>query len=128
VHIRAFGIHVEDTVVGAVIDHTGARPPVAAPHAAVGRSGTRLGLAQGALVGLAGKAVGVPDAAVDAARFDRATIGCQRVEPRTEARIDVFLQHIGAWVDMRVGVVDTEAFLHASPPLPLLSLTQDRLI
>jgi len=93
-----------------------ARPPLAAPCAAVSRSGTRLGLAQGALVGLVGKAVGVADAAVDAARFDGTAIRRQIIEARAKARVDVFLQHIGTRVDMRVGVIDTEAFLHSLPP------------
>ena len=111
-HVRAFGVHVEDAVVGAVVDHPRARPPLAAPDAAVGRSGTRLGLAQGALVGLVGKAVGVADAAIDAARFDRAAIGCEVVEARAKAGIDVSFQDVGTRVDMRVGVVDTESFFH----------------
>jgi hypothetical protein len=29
---------------------------------------------------------------------------------------------------MRIGVIDTEAFLHSSSPLKLLALRQDRLI
>ena len=127
-HIRAFGIHVEDSVVGSVVDYPRARPPLAAPYAAVGRSGTRLGLAQGALVGLVGKAVGVADAAVDAARFDGTAIRRQIIEARAKTRVDVFLQHIGTRVDMRIGVIDTETFLHASSPLQLLSLNPDRLI
>ena len=68
------------------------------------------------------------DAAIDAARLDGAAIGRQIVEARAEARVDVFLQHIGTRVDMRIGVIDTETFLHASSPLQLLSLNPDRLI
>ena len=113
-HVRAFRVHVEDAVVGAVVDHSGARSPFAAPHTAVGRSGTRLGLAP--LIGLVGKAIGVADATIDAARFDRAAIGRQVVESRAKAGIDVFLQHIGARIDMRIGVVDAKSFLHSSAP------------
>jgi len=127
-HVRSLHVHVEDAVVGAIVNHTRARPPLAAPHAAIGRAGTRLGLAQRALVGLAGKAVGVAHAAIHTARFDRAAIGRQIIEARSEARVDIFLQHIGARVDVRVGVVDAEAFLHASPPLQLLSLASVPLI
>jgi len=115
-HVRPFDIHVEDAVVGSVVDHPRARPPLAAPYAAVSRSGTRLGLTQGALVGLVGKAIGVADAAVDTARFDGTAIRRQIIEARAKARVDVFLQHIGTRVDMRVGVIDTEAFLHSLPP------------
>ena len=115
-HVRAFRVHVKDAVVGAVVDHSGARSPFAAPHTAVGRSGTRLGLAQGALIGLVGKAIGVADATIDAARFDRAAIGRQVVESRAKAGIDVYLQHIGARIDMRIGVLDAKSFLHSSAP------------
>jgi hypothetical protein len=58
----------------------------------------------------------VADSAIDAARFDGAAIGRQIVEARAEAGVDVFLQHIGTRVDMRVGVVDTKSFLHSSAP------------
>ena len=115
-HVRPLGIHVENAIVGAVIDHAGARPPLATPHPAIGRSGPGLGLTQGALIGPAGETVGVADAAVDAARLDRNTVGRQIVEPLAKARIDVFLQHIGARVDMGVGVVDAKAFLHRFLP------------
>jgi hypothetical protein len=54
--------------------------------------------------------------AIDAARFDRAAIGRQIVEARAKAGVDVFLQHIGTRVDMRVGVVNTKSFLHFSAP------------
>jgi len=56
--------------------------------------------------------VGIPGATIDAARFDGTAIRRQIVEPPPEIRVDVFLQHIGARVDMRIGVIDTEAVLH----------------
>jgi len=38
-HVRAFGIHIQDAVVRAVIDHAGARPPIATPYTGIGRPG-----------------------------------------------------------------------------------------
>ena len=35
-HVRPFRIHVEDAVVGSVVDYPRAGPPLAAPHTAVG--------------------------------------------------------------------------------------------
>jgi len=127
-HVRALGIHVEDAVVGAVIDHPGARPPFAPPDAAVGRSGARFGLTQSAFVRHASKAIGVADTTIDAARFDGTAIGRQIVEAQPEPRIDVFLQHIRTRVDMGVGIIDTEAFPHFPSPLRLSTSTPGRLI
>jgi hypothetical protein len=57
----------------------------------------------------------VPHTAVGAARLDCLAIGRQIIEARAKIRIDVFFQHIGARVDMRIGVEDPEAVLHDSP-------------
>src|SRR5215469_3790979 len=43
-------------------------------------------------------------------------MGREIIEPCTEARVDVFFQHIGAGIDMRIGVVDAEPVSHRCPP------------
>ena len=111
-NVRAFGVHVEDPIVGAIVDHAGARPPLTPPFARIARSGTRLRFAERALVGLLTEPIGVADGPILAARFGRTPIRRQIVEARAEVRIDVFFQHVRAGVDVRIGVIDAEACLH----------------
>src|SRR5438477_8131193 len=118
-HFRALGIHIHYSIVGTVIDDTRARPPLAAPHTPVAGAGPRLRFAQRALVELLVEAIGIAGAAIGAARLDRDAIRREIVEPLSEARIDIALQHIGAGVDMRVGIVDTEPVPHERPPVPI---------
>src|SRR5207237_3829286 len=59
-HVRALGIHIQDAIVGTVIDDTRARPPLAAPHTPVAGAGPRLRFAQPPLLALPVAAVGRP--------------------------------------------------------------------
>ena len=55
------------------------------------------------------EAVGVAHLAIERPRLDRDAVRREVCEARAETGIDVFLQHIGAGVDMGVGVVDAKA-------------------
>src|SRR6266566_3347558 len=114
--VGALDIHVMDTVVGAVVLDAGARAQPAAPHAPVARSGLRLGFAQGALVDLLVETIDMTLAAALFARADRRLVGGEFREPRSETRIDIFVEHFGAGVDVRVDVVDAKSVFHSSPP------------
>src|SRR5579864_5686799 len=115
-HVRAFLVHVEDAVIRAVIDNAKTRPPFAAPDAAIAGAGAHFRLAQSALVETLLETVGGSLAAVDGARLHLRPIRRQVIEPYAKGGVDVFLQHVGAGVDMGVGVVDTKSVAHRSPP------------
>src|SRR4029077_10601594 len=114
--VGAFLVHVEHTVVGTVVDDAEAWPPFAAPDAAIARAGAYLGVAQRALVESLFETVGGPLAAIEGARLDLGLVGRKVVEPGAERGIDVFLQHVGAGIDMRVRVADAKSVAHRSSP------------
>src|SRR5216684_2476337 len=76
----------------------------------------RFCFAQGALVDLLVEAVDVALAAALFARADRGLVGGKLRETRPEARIDVFVEHLGAGIDVRVDVIDPKAVFHGSSP------------
>src|SRR5260370_671843 len=115
--VGAFDVHVVDAVGCVVVLDAGAGAQPAAPHPAVARSRLRLGFTQGALVDLLVEPIDVALAAALFARADRGLVGGELREARPEPRIDVFVEHLGTGVDVRIDVVDAKTVFHAwSPP------------
>ncbi len=115
--VGALDIHVVQAVLGVVVLDAGAGAQPAAPHPAVARAGLRLRFAQRALIDLFVEAVDRALAAALLARADRDLVAGQLREARSEARIDIAVEHLGAGVDVGVDIVDAKAVFHRlSPP------------
>ena len=111
--VGALDIHVVYPVRGIVVLHAGGGAQPAAPDAAVARTLARLCFAERALIDLLVEAVERAGAAAFFARLDRYLEGRQLRQARAEGRIDIFVEHLGAGVDVGVDIVDAKAVLHA---------------
>ncbi len=114
--VGALDIHVVEAVVGAIVLHAGARAQPAAPLPSVARARSARRLAERALIGLMVEAVDGTLAAARVAPPDRCLVRRQFRQPRAEAGIDIFVEHLGAGIDVGVDIVDAESAFHAAFP------------
>jgi hypothetical protein len=54
--------------------------------------------------------------AADLARLDRDLVGRQLRQARAEARVDVFVEHLGAGIDVRIDIADAKSVSHRWSP------------
>src|SRR6516225_8244936 len=114
--IRPLVVHVLDPVLGLVVLYPRPRHLTAHPsRLATGEALARCTLAKHPAVIFRADSIIVQALdASDRPLSDRQAIGLEFGEARPKARVDIALQHLCSRVDMGIGIVHTEAVLHAA--------------